>query len=281
MPRSQRPKRAAPGARERKRRDLSRGKLIAAAIELIDARGAAAITMRSLGKAVGATPMALYNHFSSKRDILAAVADHVVSAAEFDGQHADWRDQVRHCFDVLRRLCLRHPGLPGLLEQDGAAPASVFAPMEVTLRAFRQAGLDDIDSTRTYFLLVSFTLGQAAYQTRGPIAGLELSEQIRADRIAGRGYAVAERLELPPILGFRRQLRFRNRPCSKRGRSDGAQEGGRRGPFVRPVTELAEPPLPLPPCRRPSSRRTGRGPRPQASDRSRLAIRRSTSSIVL
>ena len=202
MPRSQRPKRAAPGAREQKRRGLSRGKLIAAAIELIDARGAAAITMRSLGKAVGATPMALYNHFSSKRDILAAVADHVVSAAEFDGQHADWRDQVRHCFDVLRRLCLRHPGLPGLLEQDGAAPASVFAPMEVTLRAFRQAGLDDIDSTRTYFLLVSFTLGQAAYQTRGPIAGLELSEQIRADRIAGRGYAVAERLELPPTWDF-------------------------------------------------------------------------------
>ena len=57
-------------------------------------------------------------------------------------------------------------------------------------------------SAATGTLLVSFTLGQAAYQTRGPIAGLELSQQIRADRIAGRGYAVPERLELPPSWDF-------------------------------------------------------------------------------
>jgi hypothetical protein len=45
--------------------------------------------------------------------------------------------------------------------------------MEVTLRALGDAGLDELDSTRAYFLLISFTLGQAAYQTRGPIEGLE------------------------------------------------------------------------------------------------------------
>lgn len=158
--------------------------------------------MRAVSEAVGVTPMAIYNHFSSKRDLLTAVADHVISAAKFDGGHEDWRDQISHCFRALRSLCLRHPGLPSLLEQDGAAPASVFAPLEVTLRALRSAGFDELDSTRTYFLLISFTLGQAAYQTRGPVEGFEPSERVRATRIAGRGYEPTERLNLPSRWDF-------------------------------------------------------------------------------
>ncbi|MBN1239516.1 MAG: TetR/AcrR family transcriptional regulator C-terminal domain-containing protein [Gammaproteobacteria bacterium] len=202
------PNKPAQARPQRTRRDLSRDKLIAVALDLLDRKGPAALTMRAVADAVEVTPMALYNHFSSKRDLLAAVADHVISAAEFDGGHADWREQLRHCFQTLRGLCLRHPGLPGLLEREGAAPVSVFAPMEVTLRALGDAGLDEIDSTRTYFLLISFTLGQAAYQARGAIEGLEPSKQIRAERIAGRGYRVTERLDLPARWDFDASFAF-------------------------------------------------------------------------
>ncbi|CAN7362325.1 TetR/AcrR family transcriptional regulator C-terminal domain-containing protein [Trinickia sp. LjRoot230] len=110
-------------------------------------------------------------------------------------------------FEALRRLCLQHPGLPRLLEFDGAAPESVFAPMEVTLRALHEAGLDDVDSLRTYFLLTGFTLAQAAYQTR-PIPDLEPSETIRTERIAGRGYTTTERLELPLTWDFDASFAF-------------------------------------------------------------------------
>jgi TetR/AcrR family transcriptional regulator, tetracycline repressor protein len=206
--RSRRRRTPSPRSTKRKRRDLSRDSLISAALALIDDNGADAITMRGLADAVGVTPMALYNHFSSKRDLLAAVADHVISAAEFDGGHADWQKQIRDCFETLRHLCLSHPGLPALVEIDGAAPASVFAPMEVTLRALRQAGLDELDSVRTYYLLIGFTLSQAAYQTRGPIAALEPSEQIRAERIVGRGYTATEILALPPVWDFDASFAF-------------------------------------------------------------------------
>jgi len=195
-------------ASKSKPRDLTRDKVIDAGLALLDKSGADAITMRGLADAVGVTPMALYNHFSSKRDLLAAVVEHLVGAAQFDGHHASWRDQVHHCFEVLRGLCLRHPGLPKLLEIEGAAPACVFAPMEVTLRALQEAGLDDVDSVRTFFLLTTFTLGQAAYQTRDPIPGLEPSEQNRAERIAGRGYRATERLDLPSTWDFDASFAF-------------------------------------------------------------------------
>jgi len=208
MRRVRRSKTPALDAARQKRRALSRGRLIAEALKLIDKRGAAAVSMRALADAVGVTPMALYNHFSSKRDLLAAVADHVIGTAEFDGKRADWRDQVRHCFNVIRSLCLRHPGLPGLLEQDGAVPASAFTPMEVTLRALKQAGFDELSSLRTYFLLINFTLGQASYQTRGPIVGLEPSEKIRTERIARKGHPPAERSELPSNWDFDSSFAF-------------------------------------------------------------------------
>jgi AcrR family transcriptional regulator len=174
---------------------------VSVALSLIDAYGADAISMRGLADAVGVTPMSLYNHFSNKRDLLSAIAENVVGAAQFDGRKVGWRAQVEHCFGVLRELCLRHPGLPRLLEFEGAAPTSVFAPMEVTLRALRQAGLDDVDCLRTYFLLTGFTLAQAAYQVR-PIPDLEPSKEVRTRRIAGRGYTTTERIETPAEWDF-------------------------------------------------------------------------------
>ena len=42
------------------------------------------------------------------------------------------------------------------------AEASAFAPTDVTVRALERAGLNELDSLRTYFLMISFTLGQAS-----------------------------------------------------------------------------------------------------------------------
>lgn len=187
-------RRKAGAAPRRKSRGLSRDKVMDAALALIDETGADAFSMRGLAETLGVTPMALYNHFRNKRDLLSAVAERVISAAEFDGHHSDWRDQLRHCFDVLRQLCLRHPGLPGILEIEGAAPACAFAPMEVTLRALRAAGLDDVDGARTFFLLVGYTLSQAAYQTR-PVPVLEPSKSTRGERISGRSSKATERFQ--------------------------------------------------------------------------------------
>jgi AcrR family transcriptional regulator len=190
----------------RKPRDLTRDKVIDAALALIDKTGADTVTMRGLAHALGVTPMALYNHFGSKRELLSAAAGHIIGNADFDGGD-DWRDRVRHCFDVFRDLCLRHPGLPRMLEFEDAAPAIAFAPMEITLRALHDAGFDDLNSVRTYFLLVGFTLSHAAYQTR-PIPGLEPSGRNRTERIAGHGYSAIERLVLPATWDFDESFDF-------------------------------------------------------------------------
>lgn len=150
------------------------------------------MTIRGLAEAVGATPMALYNHFDDKQDLLFSVADSIISHAVFDGQHADWRRQVHHCFTVLRDLCLRHPVLPNLLARGSSVPSAAFAPMKVTLAALKEAGMNEVEGARTFFLLTGYTLSQTAYQT-SPVAGLDpfqrkeqdIAELVTSDAVAG------------------------------------------------------------------------------------------------
>jgi TetR/AcrR family tetracycline transcriptional repressor len=162
-----------------KPRELSRDKIIAAAVSLLDSGGTAAVTMRALADLLGVTPMALYNHVDDKTELLNAIAAHLLETARFDSGGADWRARIEHCFREFRALCLRHPGLAGLLETAGAAPRAVFAPMEVTVEALRSVGFNDADALRCFFALVSFTLGQVSYQHRGPFADLTPARHTR------------------------------------------------------------------------------------------------------
>ena len=64
----------------RARRDdaLSRQRIIDAAIELLDAGGAAGLTFRTLSEKLATGPGAIYGHIANKGDLLAAACDAVV-----------------------------------------------------------------------------------------------------------------------------------------------------------------------------------------------------------
>lgn len=172
---------------------LTREKIIAAAVALVDRDGPANVTMRSLAKELGVTPMALYNHVSSKRELLQCVAIQILDKADFDTGHNDWRNQIEDCFLELRRVCLRNPGAVQLMELKEVAPTSIFRPMEITLRALEQLHLDPTDALRAYFALVNFTLGQVSYEIRGPFPDLDPSEAVRTKRLAAKNYPAVER----------------------------------------------------------------------------------------
>ena len=65
----------------RPRRDdaLSRERIIAASIELLDSGGEAALTFRALSDKLATGPGAIYGHIANKHDLLAAACDAIVS----------------------------------------------------------------------------------------------------------------------------------------------------------------------------------------------------------
>jgi AcrR family transcriptional regulator len=114
------------------------------ALALSDADGLEAVTIRRLATELGVSPMALYWHFRTKDDLLAALADRVW--AELDTKvdpGAPWPAQLRGLLESLVRVLRQHSSASALLvaneKMNGEA---ALAATEVTLNVLRQAGFD-------------------------------------------------------------------------------------------------------------------------------------------
>jgi TetR/AcrR family transcriptional regulator, tetracycline repressor protein len=167
-----------------RRSPLNRNLVVVEALAMLDQEGLERFSLRRLADRLGVTPMAVYNHVSSKRDLLQAVADAVVSEVDYSAARGDWRRVVGTCFRTLRKTCLAHPGAVPLIESAEQLHPSIFRPMEITLAALRGAGLGATDAVRAYFLLTTFTLGQVGYQIRGWGSGVDPRAAVREARIS-------------------------------------------------------------------------------------------------
>src|SRR5262245_36325995 len=186
------PSRSSPKPRH-ERTTLSRAVVLREALALIDRDGLDQFSIRRLAEHFGVTPMALYNHVKSKRDLLHAVAGQVVTQAECRIREGDWKRVVRGCFRNIRKACLAHPAAISLVESADHLPPTVFRSMESTLRALQTAGLGREDAVRAYFLLMTFTLGQMKYQLKGWSRAVDRSAALRDGRISAEQFpAIAQ-----------------------------------------------------------------------------------------
>jgi AcrR family transcriptional regulator len=89
-----------------------------AAIEVIDADGLQACTMRSVANRLGVEPMSLYWHVANKDDLLDAVIARVldgIAVPPADGP--DWRAQLTDFATAFRAMVLAHPQVATLIAQ--------------------------------------------------------------------------------------------------------------------------------------------------------------------
>src|SRR5215471_16422184 len=109
---------AEPARDEGERNRLTRTAVVERALQLADADGLDALTIRKLAQELGVTPMALYWHFRSKDELLEGLAERVW--AEFDVDvdgAAAWPAQLRGLLESLLRVLRAHPAAPQLLLQ--------------------------------------------------------------------------------------------------------------------------------------------------------------------
>jgi TetR/AcrR family transcriptional regulator, tetracycline repressor protein len=182
MPMS-RPRRGAGRAKEAAA-TLSRAEIVRVGLEILDREGVSALSTRRLAAALGVTPMALYNHVRDKTDLSRAIAASVIDAIVYPAPKGHWRAQLAGCFRAIRAACLAHPGTVRLIESADDLPESVFLPMERTLLTLTAAGASQQDATRAFYLLITFTLGQVGYQTRGWGKGVDPATAFERGRIA-------------------------------------------------------------------------------------------------
>ena len=96
-------------------RPLDRKRIVEAAIDLADAEGLDAVSMRAVAARCGAATMSLYRHVDGKDELVLLMADTAFGRGRLgDGEAGDWRAEVERLMRLLWRLHREHPWLARL-----------------------------------------------------------------------------------------------------------------------------------------------------------------------
>jgi AcrR family transcriptional regulator len=154
--------------RKRRRTPLSRAKVLRAALALADRGGLEELTMRKLGQATGVEAMSLYNHVSSKEDVLDGLVDMVFEEIELSCQDGDWKSAMRQRAISAREALSRHRWAIGLMESRTRPGPANLGHHDAVLRCLRQAGFTIEMAGHAYSALDSYIYGFALQQANLP-----------------------------------------------------------------------------------------------------------------
>ncbi|MFG3436543.1 TetR/AcrR family transcriptional regulator [Nonomuraea sp. NPDC047897] len=139
---------------------LSRARIIAAAIDLIEREGADAVSMRRIAAELGVGVMSLYNHVPNKDALLSGVAEAVMSGIEFtDDPDAHWSDRVRMQARAFRQIAHHYPRSTMLVVSRTLHSSAGLLPVERALATLRSAGFDGVDAVRMLRMFIAFIVG--------------------------------------------------------------------------------------------------------------------------
>ncbi|WP_020018119.1 TetR/AcrR family transcriptional regulator C-terminal domain-containing protein [Promicromonospora sukumoe] len=156
---------------------LSRDHLLRAAIEIADAEGLEAVSMRRLAAHLGVGPMSLYRHVANKDELLVEMADRAFGEIDLPATGPEgWRARLELAARRQWALCRKHLWLPRTISftRPLLAP-NMMAQTEWTLRALDGFGLDPTVRMREALALHGLVL----------TAALSLADEVEAEQDSG------------------------------------------------------------------------------------------------
>jgi AcrR family transcriptional regulator len=152
-----------PKPRSRRPRGSLTPEVILDAAEAVAARGFDALSMRAVASSLGAVPMALYNHFATKEQLVDALLDRVLSRFEPQPTSDDWTDDLRRFARAHRRLLVEHPwAVAPLFTQPNPGMSSVRIG-ELALGILRRGGLSDARAVAAFSGIIALNYGWSSF----------------------------------------------------------------------------------------------------------------------
>lgn len=142
--------------------DLSVDRIVRAAIEVADAEGLQALSMRRVAEKLGVGTMSLYTYVPGKPELLDVMLDTVYGeTARPEEVPGGWRGRL----EVIARenwgLYLRHPWLLQVAASRPVLGPNVTAKYDYELRAVDGIGLTDVEMDSVITLVTGFVHGTA------------------------------------------------------------------------------------------------------------------------
>ena len=180
-------------AAEVERTSLSRSAVVDRALQLADAEGIDALTIRRLATELGVTPMALYWHFRNKEELIAGLADRIWGEIKSDvDPTAAWPRQLRGLLESLIDVLRAHSSASQLLIDGEKLGPTHWQVTEVTLDVLHKAGFDAMHASEiarsALWTGIMLVMSEAGFDPG-------ITEEERAERLRRKQ---VELLSLPP-----------------------------------------------------------------------------------
>ncbi|MGW2152865.1 TetR/AcrR family transcriptional regulator [Nonomuraea sp. NPDC001699] len=142
--------------------ELGVGRIVRAAIDVADAEGLQALSMRRVAEKLGVGTMSLYTYVPGKPELLDVMLDTVYGeTARPEDVPGGWRDRLELIARENFALYLRHPWLLQVASSRPVLGPNVTAKYDYELRAIDGIGLTDLEMDSVITLVTGFVHGTA------------------------------------------------------------------------------------------------------------------------
>ncbi|AYY11737.1 TetR/AcrR family transcriptional regulator [Actinobacteria bacterium YIM 96077] len=119
--------------------------IVTAAVEIADAEGLEALSMRRVATHLGVGTMSLYRYIPGKSELLDLMLDHVLEMPDGvpDMSHLGWREFLERTAREQWQLCMSHPWYPFVDQARPLLGPNGLETVEYVFRHLRPMGLSD------------------------------------------------------------------------------------------------------------------------------------------
>lgn len=125
---------------------ISRGQVLACALEVADQDGLEAVTMRRLGAELGVDPMAVSRKLGGKSALYDGLVEHVLGEVAIPPRTGDWAGDFTALARALRATLLAHPNTVPLLGTHPPVTPGSFQVIEAAVAVLLDAGFGAQDA---------------------------------------------------------------------------------------------------------------------------------------
>jgi len=189
-----------PGGQTKKRRRLSPEAIVEASIRLADAEGLEAVSIRRVAAELDGRAMSLYDHFTSKRELLAAMTDEVVGEMLVSRPMPEaWREAVAVSARTMYAAYASHPwAIFAHAERVGPGPNGVKVAKQMA-RALATLPLEHGDVWQVQGIVNDYVIGYS-FRTVGTVNPEDMEAAIAASDV----------VEFPELAALPDNLRNRS-----------------------------------------------------------------------
>lgn len=147
---------------------LSRDRIVAAALAIVDDEGLDAVSTRRLAAELGVSGPALYNHFGTKDELIDAVVDSVLGEVDLTSltdpriaAEGAWQEPLAAWARSYRAALAAHPNLVPAFAQGPGRRANALRMADAVFGALTDAGWPRAQATRVGVLMRYFVTGSS------------------------------------------------------------------------------------------------------------------------